>query len=181
MGHEDEGEAFGGGTDRDNLGLSGPHPSHWSTKPAQFINQVAAVNPNVIVLLAVGSAIVDTDDWMSKARSIVQPFYPGQEGGTAVASLLFGDLNFSAKLPFTVGTDERNEAVSTALGNTAAWGPETCRLSPIRGNGSTPAFWSARASKHRTRTARQVLSRAAFENWQPPTRGDGHELPADGG
>jgi beta-glucosidase len=144
MGHEDEGEAFGGGTDRDNLGLSGPHPSHWSTKPAQFINQVAAVNPNVIVLLAVGSAIVDTEDWMSKARGIVQPFYPGQEGGTAVARLLFGDLNFSAKLPFTVGTDERNEGGQYGtFGNTAA----SVTFEYLHGYrrfeamGVTPAFW----------------------------------------
>lgn len=144
MAHEDEGEAFGGGTDRDNLGLSGPHPSHWSTKPAAFINQVAEVNPNVIVLLAVGSAIVDTEDWMSKARGIVQPFYPGQEAGTAVARLLFGDLNFSAKLPFTVGTDERNEGGQYGpFGNTAA----TVTFEYLHGYrrfdamGVTPAFF----------------------------------------
>jgi beta-glucosidase len=102
MAHEDEGEHYDGGLDRQDLTLSGVHPRHWGTnKPAQFIAQAAAANPNVIVLLAVGSAIV-MEDWMGSAKAIVQTFYPGQEGGTAAARLLFGDINFSGKLPFTV-------------------------------------------------------------------------------
>jgi beta-glucosidase len=102
MAHEDEGEAFDGGADRVDLTLSGAHPRHWgTTKPAAFIRAAAAANPNVIVLLAVGSAIV-MEDWMSSAKGIVQTFYPGEEGGHAAAKLLFGDLNFSGKLPFTV-------------------------------------------------------------------------------
>jgi beta-glucosidase len=105
MAHEDEGEAYSGGGDRDNMTISGPHPVHWNTKASDFINQAHDANPNVIVLLAVGSAIIDSG-WMASARAIVQPFYPGQEGGTAVASLLYGKLNFSGKLPFTVGTAE---------------------------------------------------------------------------
>jgi beta-glucosidase len=109
MAHEDEGEAYSNGGDRDDMTLSGNHPAHWSQKPAAFINQVVGVNPNVVVLLAVGSAVIDSgggDAWMEKARAIVQPFYPGQEGGTAVAKLLYGAINFSGKLPFTVGTSE---------------------------------------------------------------------------
>lgn len=105
MAHEDEGEAYSGGGDRDNMTISGPHPVHWNTKASDFINQAHDANPNVIVLLAVGSAVIDSG-WMANARAIVQPFYPGQEGGTAVASLLYGKLNFSGKLPFTVGTAE---------------------------------------------------------------------------
>ncbi len=105
MAHEDEGEAFGGGGDRDDLTLTKIHPLHWSKKPTAFINEVAAVNPNIVVLLAVGSAIV-MDDWADSAKAIVQPFYPGQEAGTAIAQLLFGDVNFGGKLPFTVAHAE---------------------------------------------------------------------------
>ncbi len=104
MAWEDEGEAYDVGQDRADLTLSGQHPKHWgATKPAAFIAQAAAANPNVIVLLAVGSAIV-MEDWIGSAKSIVQTFYPGQEGGNAAAALLFGAQNFSGKLPFTVAT-----------------------------------------------------------------------------
>ncbi len=105
MAHEDEGEAYGGGADRQNMNLTTIHPIHWTTKPAAFIKSVAAINPNVIVLLNVGSAII-VEDWMASAKAIIQTFYPGQEGGTALAALLFGDTNFSGKLPFTVGQNE---------------------------------------------------------------------------
>ncbi len=116
MAHEDEGEAFGGGGDRETLSLAGAHPVHWSgKKPSAFIKEVAAVNPNVIVLLAVGSAIT-VEDWHANVKGIVQTFYPGQEGGNAIARLLFGDVNFSGKLPFTVATDE---AQYPTFGNTA--------------------------------------------------------------
>jgi beta-glucosidase len=107
MAHRDEGEAFGGGGDRDTLTLTSVEPRHWEgQKPTALINAARAADPNVkiVVLLAVGSAIV-MEDWISSADVIVQTFYPGQEGGTATARLLFGDINFSAKLPFTVATN----------------------------------------------------------------------------
>jgi beta-glucosidase len=106
MAHEDEGEAYDGGADRQDLTLSNHHPIHWgSQKASAFINAAAAANPNIIVLLNVGSAIV-MEDWWRSAKGIVQTFYPGQEGGNAVAKLLFGDINFSGKLPFTVAQQE---------------------------------------------------------------------------
>jgi beta-glucosidase len=102
MAWEDEGEGYNEGKDRQDLTLSGAHPIHWgATKPAKFIADAVAANPNVIVVLAVGSAIV-MEDWYAAPKAIVQTFYPGQEGGTALAQLLFGDKNFSGKLPFTV-------------------------------------------------------------------------------
>jgi beta-glucosidase len=106
MAWEDEGEGYGEGKDRVDLTLSGVHPKHWgATKAAKFIADAVAANPNVIVVLAVGSAIV-MEDWYAGPKAIVQSFYPGQEGGTALAALLFGDKNFSGKLPFTVAKAE---------------------------------------------------------------------------
>jgi beta-glucosidase len=121
MAHGDEGENYdsnGAGGDRDTLTLSSQEPRHWSQKPTAFINAARAADPNVkiVVLLAFGSAVV-MEDWMSSADAIVQTFYPGQEAGTAVARLLFGDVNFQAKLPFTVAQDP---AHYPAFGNTAA-------------------------------------------------------------
>jgi beta-glucosidase len=119
MAHEDEGESYGGGADRQNMNLTSIHPIHWTTKPAAFIQSVAAINPNVIVLLNVGSAVI-VEDWMASAKAIVQTFYPGQEGGTALAALLFGDTNFSGKLPFTVGQNESDYPQFQNSGSAAA-------------------------------------------------------------
>jgi beta-glucosidase len=97
----DEGEAFSEGHDRVDLLLSGQHPIHWTVKPASFIKQVTAVNPNVIVLLNIGSAVI-MEDWFQSAKAVIQPFYPGQEGGNAMAKLLFGNIDFTGRLPFTI-------------------------------------------------------------------------------
>ena len=139
MGHEDEGEAFGGGGDRDNLWIGVSHPFHWETKPTAFINQVAAVNPNVIVLLAVGSAVL-IEDFGASAKGIVQTFYPGQEAGNAVAKLLFGDVNFSAKLPFTVATDPAHYPEFGNLGTSATY-EYLHGYRRFEANGTPPRFW----------------------------------------
>lgn len=105
MEHQDEGEGFNQGGDRDNLGLNGPHPVLWpeGQKPRQWIEQLAAVNPNLVVVLNVGGAVVEPS--LELAKGLIYSFYPGQAGGAALASLMFGDVNFSAKLPFTVASD----------------------------------------------------------------------------
>jgi beta-glucosidase len=139
MSHEDEGEGYNKGADRKDFTLSGAHPMHWTQKPAGFINDLAKTNPNVVVLLAVGSAIV-MEDWMASARGIVQTFYPGQEGGDAVASLLFGDINFSGKLPFTVA---QNPADYPPFQNAGA----SAQIEYLHGyrrfeaNNAAPRFW----------------------------------------
>jgi beta-glucosidase len=137
---DDEGEGYGNGQDRADLTLSGSHPKHWNPKPASFIAQAAAANPNVIVLLAVGSAIV-MEDWIGSAKAIVQTFYPGQEGGTAFARLAFGELNFSAKLPFTVAMspDDYPPFQNTTGGDAQVDYFHGYRR--IENDGKTPRFW----------------------------------------
>jgi beta-glucosidase len=144
MAHEDEGEAYGGGADRVDLTLTDVHPIHWGTpKPTAFINTLRTTYPNakIVVLLAVGSAIV-MEDWMNSADAIVQTFYPGQEGGTAVAELVFGDINFSGKLPFTVSADPTGSDYP-AFQNASS----QANIDYLHGyrrfeaNGVTPRFW----------------------------------------
>lgn len=105
MQHTDEGEGYGGGDDRESLDLNGPHPELWPAgqKPRTWIQQLSAANPNLIVVLNVGGAIVEPS--LESAKALLYSFYPGQAGGTALARLLFGDVNFSGKLPFTVASD----------------------------------------------------------------------------
>jgi beta-glucosidase len=140
MAWEDEGEADDVGQDRADLTLSGQHPKHWSTKPAQFIAQAAAANPNVIVLLAVGSAIV-MEDWYDSAKAIVQTFYPGQEGGTAAGRLLLGTNNFSGKLPFTVAKAEADYPPFQNKTGGDAMVDYFHGYRRIEHDGKTPRFW----------------------------------------
>jgi len=66
-----------------------------------LINQLAAVNPNVIVVLESGG-IVALEQCFDNIKGLIYAFYPGQEGGHAIADILFGHVNPSGKLPMTM-------------------------------------------------------------------------------
>lgn len=63
------------------------------------------MNNNSVAVLIGGSAII-VDEWQDKVNGIIHAFYPGMEGGTAIAKTIFGDVNPSGKLPFTVAKEE---------------------------------------------------------------------------
>jgi beta-glucosidase len=63
-----------------------------------YIEQVARANPNVVVVLTAGGN-VEMSRWLEKVPALLDAWYPGQEGGTALAQLLFGDFSPSGKLP----------------------------------------------------------------------------------
>jgi beta-glucosidase len=63
-----------------------------------FIEQVASVNKNVIVVLTAGGN-VDMTRWIESVPALLHAWYPGQEGGTALAQVLFGAHSPSGKLP----------------------------------------------------------------------------------
>jgi len=63
-----------------------------------LIQAVLAANQNVIVVITSGGA-VDMNSWIDRAPAVLQAWYPGQEGGTALAQLLFGEFSPSGKLP----------------------------------------------------------------------------------
>ncbi len=65
-----------------------------------LIDAVATANPKTIVALTAGGA-VDTSRWLGKVPAFLQTYYPGQEGGTAVAEALLGKINPEGKLPVT--------------------------------------------------------------------------------
>jgi beta-glucosidase len=64
----------------------------------ELIREMAAVNKNSIVVINSGGA-VDMNSWLDSVPALIAAWYPGQEGGTALAELLFGDLNPSGRLP----------------------------------------------------------------------------------
>jgi beta-glucosidase len=64
----------------------------------ELIRQISAVNKNVIVVLTAGGN-VDMSRWIDSVPAILHAWYPGQEGGTALAQVLLGDVSPSGKLP----------------------------------------------------------------------------------
>ena len=66
----------------------------------ELISAVIDANPNTIVVLFGGGAM-DITKWEGKAKAILQVGYAGLEGGTALAEILFGDINPSGKLTFS--------------------------------------------------------------------------------
>ena len=66
----------------------------------ELVQAVLAANPNTVVVL-LGGGPIDVSAWAAQARSIVEAWYPGMEGGNALAHILFGDVNPSGKLPLT--------------------------------------------------------------------------------
>jgi beta-glucosidase len=65
-----------------------------------FIQEVYNANPNTIVVLVAGSSLAI--GWINdNIPAIVDAWYPGEQGGTAVAEVLFGDYNPAGRLPLT--------------------------------------------------------------------------------
>lgn len=81
----------GEGKDRARLELPGPQEA--------LVEQVLNTGTPTVVVLVTGSVV--TGEWMSSAPAIIQAWYPGQEGGTAIAEVLFGEYNPGGRLPFT--------------------------------------------------------------------------------
>jgi beta-glucosidase len=85
------GQQTGEGIDRVSLSLP--------PNQEELVNAVAAVNAKTIVVLYEGAGTLMP--WDSQVAATLVAWYPGQENGTALASILFGDVNPSGKLPVT--------------------------------------------------------------------------------
>ena len=81
------------GGDRINLSLR--------DEEENLINKISKVNKNLVVVYVGGSAI-DMRKWEDNVPSIIFSWYSGMEGGNALARILYGDVNPSGKLPFTI-------------------------------------------------------------------------------
>ena len=67
-----------------------------------MIEAVAAANPNTIVVLNTGGPVLMP--WLSSVKAVLEAWYPGQDDGAAIASVLFGDVDPSGHLPQTFPT-----------------------------------------------------------------------------
>jgi beta-glucosidase len=109
MDYSDEGEyvaqdqvdnyTASGGDRKDGLSL---HPHD-----IDLIKAVGTENKNSAVVLIGGSTIMITE-WVDCVGAILMAYYPGQEGGLAMAEIVFGDVNPSGKLPFVLPKQEED-------------------------------------------------------------------------
>ena len=74
----------------------------FSLPPGQdeLIQEIAAANKKTIVAITSGGG-VDMSAWVERVPAIIEAWYPGQEGGTALAEIVFGETNPSGRLPAT--------------------------------------------------------------------------------
>jgi beta-glucosidase len=77
------------GHDRDSLALPG--------RQDELVERVAAANPRSVVVLNAGSPLATP--WLERVRAALVLWYPGQEGGNALADVLFGDADPGGRLP----------------------------------------------------------------------------------
>ncbi|NPD88725.1 MAG: glycosyl hydrolase [Asgard group archaeon] len=66
----------------------------------ELIKKTIEINPNVIVILNNANPI-SMEEWIENVPAVLEVWYPGMEGGRAIANVLFGDVNPSGKIPLT--------------------------------------------------------------------------------
>lgn len=71
-----------------------------SSQQVELIEAVTKVNPKTIIVNTSGAPVL-MDKWIGKIPSVIQAFYYGQEGGNAIADVLFGKVSPAGKLPAT--------------------------------------------------------------------------------
>lgn len=63
--------------------------------------QLAAATGKPVIVVLVGGSAITMNNWLSKIKGVIDAWYPGEEGGYAVADVLFGDYNPAGRLPIT--------------------------------------------------------------------------------
>jgi len=96
-----------------NLDESEAYDKAWELPDQQggLIQALSALNPRIIVTLTTGTG-VETESWLSGVPALLHCFYLGERGGRAVGEVLFGTVNPSGKLPFSMAKQWRDFASS---------------------------------------------------------------------
>ncbi len=89
------------GSDRACLSLECPNTNG---DQDSMIEQVAAANPNTVVVLETGGPVLTP--WRDKVKGLLEAWYPGEQGGPAIARVLFGDADPGGRLPATFPREE---------------------------------------------------------------------------
>ena len=86
-----------------------------------LINEISKVNDNIVVVYVGGSAI-DISSWEGNVPSIIFSWYSGMEGGNALAKIIYGDVNPSGKLPFTIAKNSSDYPYFNPYTDTITYG-----------------------------------------------------------
>ncbi len=98
-------EQLGEGQDKITLALPGDQD--------KLIAAIAQANPRTVVVLHNSNPV--SMPWLDKVAAVIEAFYPGQEAGSSIARLLFGDANPSGKLAMTFPANEYQGAGASYL------------------------------------------------------------------
>ena len=105
----------------------------------ELISRVLDANPNTVVVIQSGTPV--EMPWISKAKSVVQAWYGGNECGRAIADIIFGDTNPVGQVPFHILNQKTNH-ISKTVRKAAAHIPTDCQTKshlsklPFRGRPS---------------------------------------------
>jgi beta-glucosidase len=98
------------GFDPASEGESGDRTFQLPPGQNELISQIAGINKKTVVVMTSGGG-VDMSAWVDHVPALLQAWYPGQEGGTALAQLLFGEFNPSGRLPISIERRWEDNAV----------------------------------------------------------------------
>ncbi len=89
------------GNNYENEGEGSDHGYDLPDQQAELIKHVAKANAKTIVVMH-GGGVADMHPWAKKVGATLQAWFPGQQGGQALAEILYGKVNPSGKLPITI-------------------------------------------------------------------------------
>jgi beta-glucosidase len=123
------------GIDRETLALSG--------RQDELVSRVAAANPNTVVVVNSGAPVLMP--WRDEAAAVLLAWFPGQEGGHAIADVLLGAAEPGGRLPTTWPAEEKDLPVSQVTPDADGRLPYTegryIGHRAWRRTGAEPAYW----------------------------------------
>lgn len=137
-----------------------------------LIATVAKANPNTVIVLETGNPVVMP--WLGDVRAVVEAWYPGQEGGPAIADVLTGAANPSGRLPISFPKSEAQNPRPQIAG---LGEPEGTQLPVEYGEGADVGYrWLAASGQTPQFPFGHGLSYTRFEHGAPIISANGRKI-----